>query len=170
MSIQFNKDLVMLLKLAKFMGVEFYCPIQTTKISFSQQQLSFKISKPTQSASEYYKELSKNIDSLSELGITSSHDFLRFQTKHIWYKDIESYCAPSLFSPEYDLWFVNHLDKLFTDDANYQNWCKETFLTLMFTELKQMIIRPTSETVLTDILALQHSNPLVRDTLANKSN
>lgn len=170
MDIQFNNDLLMFLKLAKFLGVEFRSQIPTDKIVFNQTQLDFNIAKLTQTAAEYYKDLSSNIFALKDLGIESSHDFLRFQTKQLWYKDNVSYNAPSLFSPEYDFWFAKQLNKLFTDESNSHTWSKESFLTLVFIELKQMIVRPTSTTLLSEILLSQNSNSLVKDTLNNEAN
>lgn len=160
----------MLLKLANFMGVQFRCQVEADKTAFSRAQLDFTVSKQTQTASEYYSELSSNVEALKTLGLASGYEFLRFQTKQLWYKDISTYHAPALFTPEYNLWFAKQLNKLFDDEANTGNWSKAAFLTAMFSELKQMIIKSTADNALLDIFALQNSNPLVKDTLNNNAN
>lgn len=129
----------MFINLAAFMDVNLQSSIGDNYLDFLSKGLDFTVVLPNQDANAFYKNLSQNPDKLKVLGLTQSNDFLRFQTKQLWYRDSTIYSAPELFDAEYDLWFANQLNRLFDDQVLKGEFKKTQFLKTMFSDLKQRI-------------------------------
>lgn len=129
----------MFIQLASFMDVNLHSSVSENFMDFMTKKLDFTVAKPSQDAMSFYTNLSQNPEKLKLLGLTKSSDFLRVQTKQLWYRENINYVAPKLFDAEYDHWFATQLNKLFDDQVLKGDFQKTQFLKAMFADLKQRI-------------------------------
>lgn len=135
----FSQYRTMFINLANFMDLKFHSPVSENFVDFMSKGLDFTVAFPDQNAMAFYKNLSENPEKLKILSLQNSSDFLRFQTKQLWYRDNNTYVAPELFDSEYDLWFANLLNMLFDDKVLKGDFKKTLFLKAAFSDLKQRI-------------------------------
>ena len=129
----------MFIQLASFMDVNLHSSVSENFMDFMTRKIDFSVAMPTQDAMSFYANLSQNPEKLKLLGLTKSSDFLRVQTKQLWYRENADDVAPVLFDAEYDLWFSQQLNKLFDDQVLKGDFQKVQFLKAMFADLKQRI-------------------------------
>lgn len=139
MKTNFTEYRNMFLQLAAFMDVNLQSSISDNVKDFLSKGLEFTVVMPNQDAMSFYKKLAQNPEKLKILGLANSSDFLRFQTKQLWYRENTNYSAPKLFDVEYDFWLAEQLNKLFDDQVLKGDFQKTLFLKAIFSDLKQRI-------------------------------